>query len=362
MNRLAAVLAWILAFCSPAAAHEITFSHVDVRLERGETLLRAQLPIKALLHEQPTPLPAGTTEETLRTRPLPDDVQASLMTLLTTRLHLISGGDALPLKVNGVERAGDDIALTGISPPVPGVLEVQANLFPDDTLHKVFVNVFRAQALVGQYALDRQNPTLTLAAPQRPLWAVIVTFVREGIHHIFVGPDHILFVLALLLLGGRLWSQVKIITAFTVAHSITLALATLSIVQLPSRLVESVIALSIVVVGLHDLRQLRRGGVESAGRDPRMLFAFAFGLVHGFGFAGVLAELDLPRQALAWSLAAFNVGVEIGQVAIVLMASPLIAALNIFARPRLARGLLAAAACAVVLVGSYWLWQRVFSA
>ena len=91
-----------------------------------------------------------------------------------------------------------------------------------------------------------------------------------------------------------------------------------------------------------------------------MLFAFAFGLVHGFGFASVLVALDLPRQAR--SLAAFNFGVEIGQVIIVLVAAPLIAALNIYARPRLARGLLSAAACAVVLVGSYWLWQRAFSA
>jgi hypothetical protein len=131
-------------------------------------------------------------------------------------------------RADSVTQAGDDIALTGSSPPVPGVPDVQANLFPDDTLHKVFVNVFRAQALAGQYALDRQNPTLTLAAPNRPLWSVIVTYVREGIHHIFIGPDHILFVLALVLLGSRPWAQVKIITDFTVAPSITLALATLN--------------------------------------------------------------------------------------------------------------------------------------
>ena len=107
---------------------------------------------------------------------------------------------------------------------------------------------------------------------------------------------------------------------------------------------------------------MRRGRAEFAGRDPRTLFAFAFGLVHGFGFASVHAALDLHRQALAWSLAAFNFGVEIGQVIIVLMAAPLIAALNVYAQPRLTRDLLTAAACAVVLVGSYWLWQRAFSA
>jgi hydrogenase/urease accessory protein HupE len=362
MTRLGAVLAWMLALGTLAAAHEISFSRVDVRLEPGETRVIVELPIKVLLQQQPMPLPVGTTEAILRTAPLPGDVQASLTGLLTTRLQLISGGDALPVTVDRVEPAGEDIALTGAAPSVPGVLEIQANLFPDDPLHKVFVNVFRAGALVGQYALDRQNPTLTLAAPKRPLWEVIASFVRQGIHHIFIGPDHILFVLALVLLGGRLWSQVKIITAFTVAHSITLALATLDIVQLPSRLVESVIALSIVVVGLHDVRQLQRGRAEPAGRDPRTLFAFAFGLVHGFGFASVLVALDLPRQALAWSLAAFNVGVEIGQVVIVLIAAPLIAALNSHARPRLAQGLLTTAACAVVLMGGYWFWQRALGA
>jgi hydrogenase/urease accessory protein HupE len=361
MTRLAALLVWLLALCGGAGAHELTFSHVEVRLEQSETLLSAKLPIKALIQNQPAPS-AGPTEQALRTSPLPADVQAAMTTLLTARLHLISGGEELPLKVDRVTQAGDDIALTGAFPRVAGALEVQANLFPDDTLHKVFVNVFRAEALAGQYALDRQNPSLTLAAPNRPLWRVIVTFVREGIHHIFIGPDHILFVLALVLLGGRPWAQVRIITAFTVAHSITLALATLNIVQLPSRLVESVIALSVVVVGLHDLRQLWRGRAALAERDLRMLFAFAFGLVHGFGFAGVLAELDLPRQALAWSLAAFNVGVEIGQVTIVLMASPLIAVLDIYARPRWAQGVLTVAACAVVLAGSYWFWQRVLGA
>jgi hydrogenase/urease accessory protein HupE len=348
--------------CAIASAHEITFSQVNVRLENSGTLLSVQLPIKALLHEQPLPLPAGTTEQTLRSSPLAADVRESLTTLLTARLHLMSDGKVLRLNVDGVKGTGDDIALTGSSSRVRGVLQVQANLFPDDALHKVFVNVFRAGALVGQYALDRQDPGLTLAAPERPLWAVIITFLREGIHHIFIGPDHILFVLALVLLGGRPWSQIKIITAFTVAHSITLALATLDIVQLPSRMVEGGIALSIVVVGLHDLRQLRRGRAEFTGQDPRILFAFLFGLVHGFGFAGVLAQLDLPRQALAWSLAAFNVGVEIGQVTIVLMISPLIAALNTHARPRYAQGVLTAAACAVVLLGGYWFWQRTFGA
>jgi hydrogenase/urease accessory protein HupE len=355
------VLAWLLGLAAAACAHQITFSHIELRLDPAGTRVTAQIPIVALLQQTPPPLPAGTTVQTLRTAPLPPAVQTALERLLTTRLIVKSGGQPRPLQVQAVKPAGDDVAITAMAPAVAGALTVQANLFPDDSLHKVFVNVYRGEALAGQYALDRQDPAFTLDAPERSLIAVIAEFVREGIHHIFIGPDHILFVLALVLLGGSLWSQAKIITAFTVAHSITLALATLNVVHPPSRLVESTIALSIMVVGLHDLNQLRRGKTAPHGPDPRILLAFVFGLVHGFGFASVLRELDLPRQALAWSLAAFNIGVEIGQFAILLLAAPAVALLARFAPPRIERAVLTATAGLVVLAGGYWLVERAFA-
>ena len=354
MKWLALILAFVL--CGTASAHEISFSHVDVRIGRDRIALAVQLPIKALLHEQPSALPVGATDQTLR-QSLSAAARQALGKLLAARLRLASAGRDLPLTIGTIEPAGDDIALTASAPPPDGPLAVRADLFPGDTLHKIFVNVYRGDALAGQYALDGQDPGFTLDTPERPLAEIVASFVREGIHHIFIGPDHILFVIALVLLGGTLASQVKTITAFTVAHSITLALAALDVVQLPSRLVESAIALSIVIVGLHDLRRLR-AGAGHAGHDPRVLFAFAFGLAHGFGFASVLTELELPRRALVWSLAAFNIGVEIGQLAIVLLAVPLLAALARFAPPRIARATLTAVAAAVVLMGSFWLWQR----
>ena len=364
MRMAVVALIWLLAFCAPALAHVISFSHVDVRLQPTRTEVTAQVPIVALVQEVPTSLPPGVGEAQLRAAPLSAEAQAVVARLVTARLHLASGGKALPLSVIGVQGAGEDIAVTATAPADPGALEVQANLFPTDPVHKVFVNVWRGGDLAGQYALDRQDPGFVLESGDRPLGEVILTFIRQGVRHIFIGPDHILFVIALVLLGGRLWSQVKIITAFTVAHSLTLTLATLQIVALPSRLVESLIALSIVVVGLHDLRRLGAGTGESGptGRDPRVLFAFFFGLVHGFGFASVLAELDLPRHALAWSLAAFNIGVEIGQVTILLAAAPLLLALGRFAPPRVARGVLTGLAWGVVLMGAYWLFQRALGA
>ncbi len=118
----------------------------------------------------------------------------------------------------------------------------------------------------------------------------------EGIHHIFIGPDHILFIVGLLLLGGTLGRLLKIVTAFPIAHSVTLVLATLDILNPPARVTEPIFALSIVFVGAHAL--LHRG----EKRDWRLLFAFGFGFIHGFGFANVLRDMALPRTALSWSL------------------------------------------------------------
>lgn len=349
---------WLVFLSLAATAHEITFSQVNVTLGAKSTDVTVKLPTVALTQEVPTSLPTGTSKQTLQANPLPADVQDAVRTLLVDRLHLTANGTDLPLTIISITPVGTDIDMIASGPAASGSLEIDANLFPTDPLHKVFVTVYRGETLAGQYALDASNTALTLDAPERPLSEVIGTFILEGIHHIFIGQDHILFVIALILLGGRLWSQLKIITAFTLAHSITLALATLNIVQLPSQFVESVIALSIVVVGLHDIVQLRGNDPSRRGPDPRIGFAFVFGLVHGFGFASVLRELDLPQQALAWSLAAFNIGVEIGQVTIVLLAAPVIWALNRFAPKWLARSVLNALAALVVLAGAIWLYQR----
>jgi hypothetical protein len=142
-------------------------------------------------------------------------------------------------------------------------------------------------------------------------------FFLLGIEHILTGYDHLLFLLALILRGGNLWSLFKIITAFTIAHSITLALAALNIVMLPERLVEATIALSIAYVAAENL--FMRKAVSH-----RWAVSFLFGLVHGFGFSNVLRELGLPKEGLIWSLLNFNLGVETGQAVAVLIAVPIL--------------------------------------
>jgi len=179
-------------------------------------------------------------------------------------------------------------------------------------------------------------------------------FLLLGIRHIFTGYDHIAFLVALLLLGGSLRDLVKIVTAFTVAHSITLALAALGLVTPPARAVEPLIAASIAFVGLENLWALRRGSCESVLRH-RWALTFAFGLVHGFGFAAVLRELQLPRATLVAGLISFNLGVECGQVCIVALALPAVRVLR--RAPRFAP---AASAC-IAALGAVWVVARLLA-
>src|SRR5215217_1495663 len=282
MRRLAGLLFCLLAICALAEAHEITFGQLDIHVGASSTVIEVKLPDLALIQEEPSSLPPGTTAEMLAA-PLSSEISAAVSRLVTERLRLTANGIPVPLSVTDITASDADIDVTLSAAALSGALTVDANLFPTDPLHKVFANVYRSEELLGQYALDQQNPSFSFDGLPRPLLDVIGTFVLEGIRHIFIGPDHILFVIALILLGGPLWSQLKIVTSFTVAHTVTLILATLGIVRLPSQLIESVIALSIIVVGLHDLWQLQQSAQVRRRPDIRVVFAFAFGLVHGFG-------------------------------------------------------------------------------
>jgi hydrogenase/urease accessory protein HupE len=181
----------------------------------------------------------------------------------------------------------------------------------------------RVESLGGATQTERLSPTKTTFVVQTvpAAWEVATTYLRLGIEHILFGFDHLLFVLALVILV-RDWQRVALtVTAFTVAHSITLAAATLGLVNVPGPPVEAAIALSIVLVAV-EIVNARRGMPSLAARWP-WLVAFCFGLLHGFGFAGALAEVGLPHHAIPIALLFFNVGVEIGQlifVAVVLTA------------------------------------------
>ena len=182
-----------------------------------------------------------------------------------------------------------------------------------------------------QECLSPAQRIIEFDVQQRSPWQEFLQFGQEGVWHIWIGYDHILFLLSLLLPAvlwwkkGRWYGQqafrpalrevLKIVTAFTLAHSFTLSLAVLEIVTLPSRWVEATIAASVLVAALHNLYPIFRTRL--------WIMTFVFGLVHGLGFASVLVDLGLPGQFLALALAGFNIGVEIGQLVIVVMVIPL---------------------------------------
>jgi len=280
-------------------------------------------------------------------------------------IQVSSDGAACALTGSSVAPAQEDgVAVTARwdCPKPPGRLRMVLGFLerlPEGHLHVALV---RLPGVTVQRTARASAPVLEVEA-QPGAWAGAGRFLRLGAEHIFQGTDHIAFLIGVLLLGGSFRQLVGIVTAFTVAHSVTLALATLGWVVPPPRLIEPLIALSIVAVGVENLLCLRAPLSAERVRAAiarRWRLTFGFGLVHGFGFAGALRALELPRALLAPSLLTFNLGVELGQLVIVALAWPLLRWLRglRFMWPAGTRW----ASAAVAGLGVYWLLERVMSA
>jgi hydrogenase/urease accessory protein HupE len=188
------------------------------------------------------------------------------------------------------------------------------------------------------------------------VWRVLWQYFSSGVEHIAIGYDHIAFLIAVMLPSMRFWPLLRVITAFTLAHSVTLSLAVLGLVKPPGDVVEILIAASIVYVAVENF-------FPNVSRR-RWMLTFAFGLIHGFGFAGALAEYGIPQQAVGPALAAFNVGVEVGQLVIVALT---LAVAHASRRVRKQTGelmlpavVIRAISVPILLAGAYWLIERVF--
>jgi hypothetical protein len=238
-------------------------------------------------------------------------------------------------------------------------------LFDIDAQHKGLLRLTQG-GQTSTAIFSRESPTQDFSIAERSRWNDSSQFIREGVWHIWLGFDHVLFLLALLLpsvlvrVQGRwqavtdfssvCWNVVSIVTAFTVAHSLTLSLAALDVVRLPSRLVESTIAASVVLAGL--------GNLHPTMMSRRWMIAFGFGLIHGFGFAAVLTDLGLPHDSLLLSLVSFNVGVELGQLVIVAAFLPLAYLIRrSWSYPRL---VLTGGSLAVIAIALVWFTERAF--
>ena len=340
----------LLAVPSTAPAHPAPFSYLDLRI--GNDVIEGTLVVHIIdaAHDLGIDPPEKLLDRSVAYGNL------DRLTALITQRMVLQADQPLTIQWGDVdmipERQGLQLHFR-IHTPRPATLGIHALMFPYDRLHQTFVNVYEDGSLRQQFVLSVDNADRTYyTGTTQGAVAVIKTFIPAGIHHILIGPDHILFLIGLLLLGGGWKALLKIVTAFTIGHSITLSLAALNIVTPPPNIIEPAIALSIVFVGADNL-------VRGGGRDVRALIALTFGLVHGFGFANVLREFGLPREALGWSLFSFNVGVEIGQLFIVLLVATALALVR--RRSEIIGSRVAfAGSLVVVAAGAYWFVQRVF--
>ncbi len=341
------ILVVLLLTGVPAASHQTSLT--TGRIVVDGPLLRYGLTVSAhdlaLILDIPTDLVA----------PIPMERFAGRLDLLREYLDekLLVSADGVPCPRLSVgmsyHRLPEDIVLD---------LEYRCHAPPRRLriAYRLFFGVDLAHRAMGtiehaggrqDYLLDRSFADIEID-PEHP--TALASFGRTlllGIEHILAGIDHVLFIVALLLGGGLLWTLVKIITAFTIAHSLTLALAWYGVLDLPGRLVESLIAASIAYVAIEN--------TLGRGMGHRWLLAFGFGLVHGLGFYGVLSGLDLDRGNALMTLVGFNLGVELGQLAIVLLLFPLLlwAVRKTWYRPATVSGSLA-----ILAVALFWLVER----
>lgn len=288
------------------------------------------------------------------------------------RLQLLAAGQACPVAVT--EHLIDDhtdgayavMRFRADCPVRIDKLQVRYSLFHEiDPQHKGLLRLdYQGASNAAIFSPESAIQEFTMTEPDK--LGQFLDYGREGVWHIWIGFDHILFLLALLLpavvvreqgawqgvtaFRPAFWSVLRVVTAFTVAHSITLTLATLGIVSLPSRWVESTIAASVVIAALNNIHPLFR--------ERRWMMAFLFGLIHGFGFASVLADLGLPSDALTLALLGFNLGVETGQLAIVAGFLPFAFFLRYSAFYR--RWILVGGSAVIALLACVWLAERLF--
>ena len=348
-SRFLTATALIVLLSGSLSAHPAPFSYLDVVFRDGGIQGSLVVHVIDVAHDlglQPADLmqPEIVRQQAQRIRDL-----------LAPRIALRSSRRLAP-GFTDVDLLEDDQAIRlkyRIADADAGSVTIDTNLFPYDPNHQTFINIYEGTELRQQLIFNAQtNEYRYYLGTAQGAVDVMKTFIPSGIHHIMIGPDHICFLIGLLLLGGTWFAIFRIVTAFTIGHSITLSLAALNVVTPPASVIEPAIALSIVFVGADNL-------VRGDGRDLRAWVALVFGLVHGFGFANVLREFGLPREALGWSLFSFNVGVEIGQLAIVVIVTAALAAIRQHSdawRYRVAF----AGSIVVIAAGTYWFVERVF--
>ena len=338
--RFLVVLAGMAVLTSLACAHDPSRSDSKVEIQGREARVALTLNVKELQN----PVIASD----------PLDLDKEIGRIFdAVRRHFLIASPALPIETR-LEKysvlAGSliQMQILYVFERDVAMLDVKSTLFEIMPVGHQHLMSVRLNGALHEAILDSRIREASFSGVQETKLQTFWRFLRLGVEHIFTGYDHLAFLLGLLVATTTLGSLVKIITSFTIAHSLTLALATFNVVVLPSRLTESLIALSIGYVAAENLLDFRA--------MKRYYITFLFGLVHGFGFSNVLREMDLPKSSLALSLFSFNVGVEIGQITFVLLIFPLVQDLVSSGWKRLKPAVSVGVACLAV----YWFVQRAF--
>lgn len=359
----------------PTAAHEVRPAITDVTVgpETIEIILRAPLePLIAGMDlaglEDTNLSPLSGRYDALRAED-PAALEAALRRAwpgIAARITLLAGATRLDPQIASVTvpEVGD------ISLPRDSELVITAALPADGTPVQIGWDPSFGSVVVRQmgggadaYTAILAGGTLSIALPREGfategVLPVFARFIVSGFEHIIPkGLDHILFVLGLFFFSLRMWPLLGQVTAFTLAHTITLALASLQIVTIPASIVEPLIAASIVYVAVENI--FGSGGGANRIGPIRIAVVFGFGLLHGLGFASVLSDVGLPEGRFAISLIGFNIGVELGQLAVIGLAFLLLALP--FGRKGWYRAAIAIpASCLIAAIGAWWTFERVF--
>jgi hydrogenase/urease accessory protein HupE len=340
MRSLGMAVLLLLWVTGPAAGHPLDMSMLNVQVEGDRVLelltLRTES-VGELLGPGWKELP-------------PEELMTAVFSVTLGASNLSAGGTACELLPLQIEPGNDAdtlrLSASAMCPKEGSLRQGFGYLQRVSGQGQTLIILANIDGADSRQLADAAHADITLARKSEGTQGFF-GFTRMGVEHIFTGYDHLVFLLGLLLAGSSLRRLLAVVTSFTVAHSLTLALAALSVVALPSRWVESAIALSIIVVAVLNVL-----GKKS---DQRWMLAFGFGLIHGFGFASALSELQLSRTELTAALFGFNVGVELGQATLVLLAVPLLALLR---RSQYSRRVELALSIASIGLGLHWLWMR----
>jgi HupE/UreJ protein len=351
-------------YCSSAAAHDPGLSMVDIQLNNDQFFAHityARKDIEQLIQLDKDHRDGISNAEFAQ-------AQTGLKQFITAALEFSIGKKIIHPQSTDIQLDKSDAIHFRLQflPAAATNITIYSTMIDQFSLgHRQFVKVKTTSGLISSRILSARDPLFEIYLPRPDLWGVFNNFVVEGVWHIWIGFDHILFVVTLLLPAVLLLKQgqwlpgndfrhtfsqtVKVISAFTIAHSLTLALTVFNVLTLPAQAVESIIAATVIIAAVNNIYKCVEGRL--------WMLAFVFGLIHGMGFASVLLELGLPSNTQALALIAFNIGVEIGQIAIIIAILPTLYYFRTrrFYRPLLIQG----GSWMIVVIASIWFFERI---